>query len=506
MRRSPARQDRALPLKAASVAGLAVLSLLIACEPVGPNYSRPEIAIPAQLAEAEPWQVAMPQETIGRGDWWTVFGDPVLNGLQVEAIKQSPDLKAVAARVLQAQAVAGISTSYLYPQIDAGGLAQRFANNSNFVTLVPPSPITDNQARITNAFKAVPLYATYEIDFWGRLRRQSESARAELGASIAAYQTALLTLNGEVAQTYFEVRTTDELIRLITESIALHRNTLNLFRARRTDGLSSDIALSDVETALRTTEAQAQTLEAQRIKLVNKLAVLVGTNPEQFTVGKQAYAPSIPSIPVGLPSELLQRRPDVARAERELAAYNAQIGVAVAAYFPAIVLTSAVGFESYSLSTLTNPANNIWGVGFSLFQQVFNAGRISLNVERTRAAYQEKVALYQALLLKVFQEVETALAGLRLMNQQSKYQQQAVASANRTAALTAQRYQQGLISLLDVLVAQRAALASEAVAVQIANDQLMTTVALIKALGGGWQDRTQQVPEGSPSMWAPKLK
>ncbi len=493
-------------LKIASPVGLAAFALLLACEPVGPNYVRPEVAIPAQLTEAEPWQVGVPQDAIGRGDWWTVFDDPMLNSLQVEAVKQNPDLKAVAARVLQAQAVAGISTSYLYPEVNAGGLAQRYANNSNFVTLVPPSPITDNQPVITSAFKAVPLYATYEIDFWGRLRRQSESARAEMEASIAAYQTALLTLNGEVAQTYFEVRTTDELIRIITESITLHRGTLNLFKARRVDGLSSDIVLSDVETALRTTEAQAQTLEAQRIKLVNKLAVLVGTNPEQFAVGKQPYGRSIPSIPVGLPSDLLERRPDVARAERELAAYNAQIGVAVAAYFPTIALTSSIGFESYALSTLVNPLNNIWGVGVSLFQQVFNAGRTGLNVERTRAAYQERVALYQALLLRVFQEVETALAGLRLMNQQARYQQQAVASANRTVLLTSQRFNQGLNSMVDVLIAQRAALASQAVAVQITNDQLMTTVALIKALGGGWQDRAQQVPEGSRSMWAPKLK
>lgn len=493
-------------LKIASPAGLAVFALLAACDPVGPNYAKPEVAIPAQLTEAEPWQVGVPQDSIARGDWWTVFGDPVLNDLEVEAVKQNPDLKAVAARVLQAQALAGISTSYLYPQIDAGGLAQRFANNSNFVTLIPPSPITDNQARVTNAFKAVPLYATYEIDFWGRLRRQSESARAELGASIAAYQTALLTLNGEVAQTYFEIRTTDELIRIITENINLHRSSLNLFKARRVDGLSSEIALSDVETSLRTTEAQAQTLEAQRVKLVNKLAVLVGTNPEQFNLGKQSYDRSIPSIPVGLPSDLLQRRPDVARAEREMAAYNAQIGVAVAAYFPTIALTSSVGFESYTLSTLTNPLNNIWGVGFSLFQNIFNAGRTGLNVERSRAAYQERVALYQALLLKVFQEVETALASLRLMSQQARYQQQAVDSANRTVLLTSQRYQQGLNSMVDVLVAQRSALASQAVAVQITNDRLMTTVALIKALGGGWQDRAQQVPEGSRSMWAPKLQ
>jgi multidrug efflux system outer membrane protein len=484
------------------------LATIVACDPVGPNYARPKTDIPEAFAEAGPWKEALPQDTIARGDWWAVFGDPLLNDLQAETVRQSPDLKAAAARVLQAQAVAGISRSYLYPEVNAGALGQRFANNSNATTLVDPGTITENSSVITFAYKAMPLWATYEIDFWGRVRRMSEQAQAEMQASIAAYQTAMLSLNGEVAQTYFEIRTTDELLRLIDENIGVHRATFELFKSRTTDGLTSDVALLDVQTSLRTIEAQAQALHVRRAQLVNKLAVLTGTIPEGFVLAKQPLERplerTVPGVPVGLPSDLLQRRPDIAAAERELAASNAKIGVAVAAYFPNVSLTSGVGFEAFAMATVANPTANIWGVGFTLFQSLFNAGRIGLNVERTRAVYEEKVALYQGVLLKAFQEVETALASLSLLERQARFQQEAVDSASRTATLASQRFQQGLNSQLDVLIARRALIASQSIAVQIDNERLGTTVSLIKALGGGWQGRA--VPEGSRSMWAPALK
>ncbi len=461
--------------------------------------------MPLQFAEAGPWKEAEPQDTIARGDWWTIFNDPVLDGLQAQAIRQNPDVKAIAARVLQAQAVAGIARSYLYPEVNAGAIGQRFANNSNFSTLVDPATITENTATITGAYKAVPLYTAYEIDFWGKVRRQTESAQAELGASIATFHTALLTLNGDVAQTYLEIRTNDEHYRLLSADIELHRNTLSLIAARRSDGLSNDLDVAETETALRTSQAQAEAVEAQRARLVNKLAVLTGVNPEGFTVAKQPFTLPIPAVPVGLPSDMLQRRPDIARVEREMAAANARVGVAIAAYYPSIVLTSSVGFESLDLSTFVNPTSNIWGVGLSLFQQIFNAGRIGLNVDRSRAVYDEKVAIYQAVLLRSFQEVETALATLRLLGAQARYQQQAVVAANRTATLMAQRFGHGLVSMLDVLIAQRAALAAQTISVQITNEQLSTTISLIKALGGGWKDRPQQLPEGSRNRWAPPL-
>jgi multidrug efflux system outer membrane protein len=419
-------------------------------------------------------------------------------------VRQNPDLKAAAARVLQAQAVAGISRSYLYPELAGGGAGQRFANNTNATTLVDPALITENTSTITFAYKAMPIWATYEIDFWGRVRRMTEASQAEMQASVAAYQTAMLSLNGEVAQTYFELRTTDELLRLIEENIGVHRGTVELFKSRNTDGLASDVVVLDVQTSLRTIEAQAQALQVRRVQQVNKLAVLTGTNPEGFTVPRQPLERDVPAVPVGLPSDLLQRRPDIAVAERELAASNAKIGVAVAAYFPVVSLTSGIGFEAYSNPVGTSPTANIWGVGFALFQQLFNAGRVGLNVERTRAVYEEKVALYQGVLLKAFQEVETALGALALLEQQARFQHQAVQSASQATTLATQRFQQGLNSQLDVLNAQRTLIAAETVAVQIDNQRLSTTVSLIKALGGGWQGRA--VPDGSKSMWAPALK
>src|SRR5262249_38599026 len=257
--------------------------LLAACA-VGPDYVRPQADVPPQFTEAGPWKEGVPQDTIARGDWWAIFGDPLLNSLQAGALKQNPDLKAVAQRVLQAQALAGISRSYLFPEVAAGAVGQRFANNPNFQTLVDPATISENIPTISFAYKAVPLYATYEVDLWGRVRRQTEAAMAELGASIAAYQTALLTLNGDIAQTYFEIRATDELVRIINDSINLHRDTVNLVRQRRIDGLADDLALNEAETALRTIEAQAQTLAQRRVGLANKLAVLTGSTPEDFAL------------------------------------------------------------------------------------------------------------------------------------------------------------------------------------------------------------------------------
>jgi multidrug efflux system outer membrane protein len=483
-----------------------VLFAVAACDPVGPNYVRPQTEVPAQFAGEGPWKQAVPQDSIARGDWWSVFNDPLLNRLEADAVRQNPDLKAAAARVLQSQAAAGIANSYRYPAVNAGGVGSYFANNPNFATLISPADISANNPIMTGAYKTVPLYATYEVDFWGRVRRQSEGAAAELGSSIAAYQTAMLTLNGDVAQTYFDIRTTDELIRIVNRNIELHRGTVDLIRSRKTDGLSNDMALYDVETSLHSTQAQAQTLAAQRVRLVNRLAVLTGTMPESFSLDQQPLDRTVPALPVGLPSDLMQRRPDIARAERDIAAYNAQIGVAVAAYFPSFTLISSVGFDSYSLSTLLNPTSNVWGVATTLFQQIFNAGRVGLNVERARAAYDERVALYKAVLLKAFEEVETALATLSFLEGQIRYQDQAVVSADRASTIASQRFTQGLVSMLDVLSAQRTALAARSAAVQVVNDQLLTTVALIKALGGGWQDRAQQVPEGSKSMWAPALK
>jgi len=469
------------------------IALLSACAPVGPDYVRPDIAVAPSFTEVGPWAIAEPQDDVGRGDWWTVFADPVLNDFENQAIQKNPDLLAVATRVMQAQAIAGISSTYLSPEINFGLVNGRSGISSNTSSDTPNIPNNVSHGYMpsftTNGIAAIPLYTNYEIDFWGRIRRQIEAAQARLDSSVAAYQTALLTLTAEVAQTYFELRTTDELLRILEENIALRQTARDLVAARRRDGLAHDIDLAYVDTDLRTTQAQLAGTEKRRTQLLYKLAVLLGRQPEGFTVTRQPFKLVAPVIPVGLPSDLLQRRPDIATAERELVAYNAEIGIATAAYFPTLQLTAALGFNTADLSTLANGTSSVWAVGASLFQQIFNAGRIGLNVDRTRAAYQERIAAYQATLLRAFQEVESSISGLRFLSTQAAYQQDAVISADRATFLALRRYRAGLASLMDVVIAQRTSLDAEREAVEIARNRLLTSVALIKALGGGWETR-----------------
>ena len=478
---------------------LTVLSacLLSACAPVGPDYVRPASIVSPVFTETGPWSIAAPQDDVGRGDWWTVFADPVLNEFQDQAVKQNPDLLAVAWRVRQAQAITGVSSSYLFPEINFGLVDGRSGISPNSSSDSPNIPSNVNHGYMptltANGIAGVPIYANYEIDFWGRIRRQIEASQARLDSSVAAYQTALLTLTGDVAQTYFELRTTDELLRILEENITLRQTARDLVFARRRDGLASDLDLAYVDTELQTTQAELKGIQNSRTQLLYKLAVLVGRQAEGFTIARQPFKLVTPVIPVGLPSDLLQRRPDIAAAERNMVAYNAEIGVAKAAYFPTIQLTGALGFNTSDLSTLANGTSSVWTVGASLFQQIFNAGRIGLNVDRTRAVYQERVAVYQGVLLRAFQEVESSLAGLRFLSGQAVYQNDAVKSADRATFLATKRYRAGLVSLMDVVIAQRASLAAEREAVQISNKQLLTSVALIKALGGGWQVRLQAI-------------
>ena len=468
----------------ASFLAMLFLVTLAACAPVGPDYVRPNVEVPVKFVENGPWRKALPQDSVSRGDWWTIFNDSLLNDLEEQAVKNNPDLKAVAARVQQARAIAGISESYLYPEVNLGAVASRYAVSQNRPDQPPNIP--NNVAYATDAMTAIPLYASYEIDFWGKLRRQVESSEAKVQASVASYQTALLTLNGEVAQTYFLIRITDELLRILNANIDLRRAARDLTKARRRDGLSSDLDLLFFETEVTSTQALAQSAEKRRIELTYKLAVLIGITPESFKLEPTPFKLITPAVPVDLPSDLLERRPDIAFAERNMAAYNAEIGIAISAYFPSFTFNTGFGFNSYSLNLLTDHNSWIWGLGTSVFMQLFNAGRLGFNVDRSRAAYQEQVALYQGVILKSFQEVESAIAGLRLLERQSAYQKLSVSSADRATMLATKRYQAGLVSMLDVITAQRASLEAETAAIQIANDQLMTSVMLIKALGGGW--------------------
>ncbi len=458
-------------------------ALVLGCTAVGPNYARPKQAIPNAFKESGPWKEAVPQDLLARGDWWEIFNDPALNDLELQAQKTNLGLQAAAARVQQAQAVAGISGSFLYPELNFNPSATRYAVSKTRPD--QPSKQPGNVAYDINDFR-VPLYASYEVDVWGKIRRLTEAADAQAKANLAAYYTVLLTLEGDIAQTYFLIRASDEDLRILRENIALRKHARDLVAARTKGGLSSELDLARVQTELSFTQADAQAATKRRAELAYTLAVLVGVQPEQFHIDERPFDLKAPAIPVGLPSDLLQRRPDIAEAERRLAARNAEIGVAKAAYFPSIRLTGAVGVESFDASDLFNQSSRIWAMGASLWQPVFNAGRIGFDVDRAKAAYAENLAVYRDRILRAFQEVESSLAGLRILDEQAQYQATALENADKATQMATARYNRGLVALIDVIDAQRTSLLAQRLALQVLNTQMLTTVALIKALGGGW--------------------
>jgi outer membrane protein, multidrug efflux system len=482
--RASRRRDVVRSTAAATLMACALL--LSACSAIGPDYARPKDPVPATFIEAGPWKEAAPGDLIARGDWWEIFNDPVLSGLELQARKGNLGLQVAAARLRQAQAVAGISGSLLYPEVNFAPSAVRYGVSETRPD--QPSKQPGNVAYAINDFR-VPLYASYEVDIWGKVRRLSESADAQAKASQAAYYTVLLTLEGDIAQTYFLIRASEEELRILRENIALRARARDFVAARRQSGLSSELDLVRAETELAFTQAEAEAASKRRTELVYTLATLVGTQPEQFHLEERPYDVAPPVIPVGLPSDLLERRPDIAEAERRLVARNAEIGVAKAAYFPSIRLTGAVGFESFDLGQVLDRSSQIWSIGASVWQPVFNAGRIGFDVDRAKAAYDENLAAYRERILKAFQEVETALAGLRVLSQQAQYQAVALETSAKATRLATVRYQGGLVAFIEVIDAQRVSLQARRQALQVLNTQMLTTVALVKALGGGWTER-----------------
>jgi multidrug efflux system outer membrane protein len=444
--------------------------------------------------EQGPWKEATPGSLIARGDWWTVFNDPVLDDLEKRARAGSPTLRAYAARVDQARAVAGIAGSFRSPEVGVGAVAGRYRASGNRPD--QPNKLALNKAYESDAFR-VPLVAAYEVDVWGRVRRITESATARADASVAEYQTVALTLEGEIAATYFRLRQVDEERRILTQNIVLQRRARDLVAVRKEGGLASELDLSRVETELALTQAGAEDAARRRDDLQLALGLLVGADTGSIRLAESTFMATPPAIPVGLPSELLERRPDVAAAEKGLIARNAEIGVAKTAYYPSIKLTGAVGYESYDLSKLIQPDSLIWNLAGSVFQPVFNGGRIGFDVDRATAAYEEGVALYQGQLLRAFREVEGSLAALRNLDAQAKFQAIARQQASRSVQLAEIRYRAGLVNVLEVIDAQRTALRAEREALAVTGDQFASTISLVKSLGGGWEGRIQGAP-GTP--------
>jgi multidrug efflux system outer membrane protein len=467
---------------------LASSSLAFAGLPtVGPDYQRPPTSAPAayrdagdDAASASAWKSAAPADALPRGEWWKLFADPALDDLESRALVANQDLRAAAARVEQARAAAGLARSAYWPQVAVDGTVMR-EQNSTTTGNVFPEPLTTTYR--------LPLEATWELDLFGRVRRLSESARADAAASAATFESVRLALTADVATNYFSLTALDRELAVVRDTTALRHRALELVQTRVKSGIATDFDAARAETELASSESEAAALANRRAALQNALAVLVGESAPAFSLStRNSQLSTIPAIPAGLPSELLERRPDIAAAERSLAAANARIGVAKSAFFPAISLTGSAGFASGDIDRLTQSDSRLWSIGPRLYLPIFQGGRNRANLARSEAAFDEGVAVFRQRVLVALREVQDALTATRLLAEQSAAQDRAVASARRATSLAQRRYDSGFVAYLEVIDAQRTGLAVERASAQLAAQRLNTSVALIKALGGGWKN------------------
>ena len=455
-----------------------ILALALAACAVGPDYQRPEAAVSAAYKEAVGWKVAEPRDEASRGDWWEIFGDPKLFAL-IESIDISNQNVLLAeARFRQAQALAAESRAALFPTLDANASITRSRSPTGVVGGTTAGRIIDN--------RSVALNSSWEIDLWGRLRRALESSAASAQASAADLAAARLSAQAELASNYFQLRVLDAQKQLLDDTVTAFDKSLELTRNRYAAGVAAKVDVVQAETQQKSTLAQAIDTGVQRAQLEHAIAILVGKPPSEFSIAPVPLAVTMPRVPLGLPSELLERRPDVAAAERRAAAANAQIGVAKAAYFPSLTLSASGGFRSASAADLFTTPSRFWSIGPALAQSIFDAGLRRAQTEQAIAAYDATVAQYRQAVLAGFQEVEDNLAALRILEEEAKVQEDAVRAARESVLLTTNQYKAGIVSYINVVTVQTTQLSNERTAVGILGRRLVAAATLVKALGGGW--------------------
>ncbi len=459
---------------------------------VGPKYSRPSAEVPAGYKEQPTAQTAsqnLPEK------WWQVFNDPQLNALEEQIRVSNQNLKESEAEYRQARALVRIYRADLYPTVSADPTATRYHYSNN------KPPISSESGATFNDY-ILPGDISYEIDAWGRIRHNIQYARESAQASAADLATLNLSLEAELAVDYFELRSADAQEKLLNSTVSDYQKTLQLTETRHTGGLASDLDVQQAETQLEATESQATDVGVARAQFEHAIAVLTGKPPADLTLAFSPASEPPPSIPAGLPSEILKRRPDVAAAERRMAAANEQIGIAKAAYYPTITLTPSAGFESGTLGTLLQGPALFYTLGAGAAETVFDAGRRRGMNEQAWASYDQTVATYRQTVLGAFQDVEDNLAALRILDQESKSEDLAVRAATRATQLSLNQYRGGITNYLQVLTTQTAQLTDERAAVDILRRRLDASVDLIKALGGGW-DVTTGIPQAEQMANSP---
>ncbi len=455
-----------------------LLAILSACT-VGPDYVKPKVETPPSYKEVEGWKKAEPKDNIPRGPWWTIYNDRQLNALEEQVNVSNQNLAAAEAQYRQALAQVQISRAAYYPTVTAGPDATRLRTSAN----APGSQGVSN----TNSDYLLTGQVSWQPDFWGKVRRQVESSKASAQASDALLEGVRLSMHGLLAQDYFQLRTLDSQKQLLTTTVENYRKFLKLTKNRYATGVAAQSDVLLAQTQLETSQAQLIDTDVQRTQMEHAIAVLMGKAPSDLTIPATPLDLTPPDIPSGIPSQLLERRPDVAAAERQAAAANALIGVAIAAYYPNISLTAAGGFEASSLAQWFVWPSRFWTLGPASVQEtLFEGGLRHAQTEQARAAYDASVATYRQTVLTAFQQIEDNLAALRILEQEAKSADAAADSAKKNVLITTNQYKVGTASALDVIVVQAIALNDALTAVNVLGRRLNADVLLIEALGGGW--------------------
>jgi NodT family efflux transporter outer membrane factor (OMF) lipoprotein len=471
-----------------SASFIAALLLLAGCA-AGPRYARPHVPAPPAYKELPPdWTTAQPSDAITRGMWWEIFQDSKLNGLEEQINASNQNLKAAESQYVQARALVRQNRADYFPTISAGLSATRDHQSTN-------RPLY-SQASNTYTDVPLPVTASYEADVWGRVQKTVQAGRAEAQATAADLEGVRLSLHAELASDYFQLRELDSEEQLLSSTVSAYEEALELTQNRFKGGVASAVDVDQAQTQLETTRAQAIDVGVQRAQYEHAIAVLVGRPASTFSLPSSPLDLAPPTIPSGMPSELLERRPDVAAAERRVAAANANIGVAKAAYFPSVSLTASGGFESTTITNLLSGPSGFLLAGASAMETIFDAGRRHAVSDEAQGAYDQSVANYRETVLGAFQDVEDNLAALRILQDEAKTQHAAVTAAQNSLNQSLTRYKGGVTTYLEVITAQGLALSDERMAVQILGRQITASVLLVRALGGGWDRSTlPQRPE-----------
>ena len=479
----------------------AQLTALLACWTlasctVGPNYKRPTTAVPAKWQVVEPFRPAAPKDAIPKTSWWTVFQDDDLNALEDELLAANQTLKVAIAHYDQARASAAVQNATLFPTVGVAPTigVQRYSGTR------PTGTKLSLAGAVTQDNYALPFTISYEVDLVGKRRRTIEAAQASLQASAADLENIRLILTAELAADFFTLRQIDTQLALYARTVDTLQKGLDLVNSRHNGGVASGLDVAQEETLLDTTRTQAILLQQQRKQFEDAVAVLIGKPAPDFHLASRQLTAEPPNIDTSLPSDLLERRPDIAEAERQMAVTNAQIGIAEAAYYPSLVLFGEGGWNSVSISQLFNAESAAWAVGANFAQTIFAGGARRAQVQFSEAGYEATVASYRDTVLNSFREVQDNISGLQILDTASKSQADTVSASRRQLDIANSRYVGGLVSYLDVVSAQQNLLVNEQEAAVIQGQRLITAVLLVKALGGGWDATSLAAVQVKPKL------